>query len=457
MPARHFVKYTLPEGRSGLAPARPRAARRRQTRVRRRLRGLRRRAPAADLLAGRHARRRGPAAAQPGPEPRADPRVPRRAGPERADEVVLDAVFAAGHDQAVGVLRRVPPRGSTRTRQVPLRVPVRQDARLVRAARRRALADHAGAHQGRPRVPLGRPQHQLLVRPRRPGVRGRLRDRRSERLPGPRAAAAHHRVAAPSRCATPPRSPASPARSSGRSGALDGDALSLPPAPSAHAVPARARRARRRPPAAARSARGADPLLGAGDRLGRRRRPSPTPGGATPAITTARWCARSSASRCRSRRRARCTTRLLERFGGAAADAGRRCSPTTPSTLRAAAGLSRAKLSTFLRALAERVVAGTADLEALATALRRRGDRPQLTGVSTGSAPWTAQVFLMLHLERPDVVCAGDLGIRRAIDDAYGLAALPGRRRRDGAGRALAPAPHARLPVAVGVAAAIPA
>ena len=40
--------------------------------------------------------------------------------------------------------------------QVPVRLSVRQDARVVRAARRRALADHAGPHQGRPRVPVGR-------------------------------------------------------------------------------------------------------------------------------------------------------------------------------------------------------------------------------------------------------------------------------------------------------------
>ena len=87
MPVRHFVKYTFLK----VDPAWRRLERRArwgQARVHRRLRGLRRRPPAARVLAGRHAWRRRPDAAQPGPEPRADPRVPRRPGPERADEVV---------------------------------------------------------------------------------------------------------------------------------------------------------------------------------------------------------------------------------------------------------------------------------------------------------------------------------------------------------------------------------
>ena len=34
-------------------------------------------------------------------------------------------------------------------------------------------------------------------------------------------------------------------------------------------------------------------------------------------------------------------------------------------------------------------------------------------------------MFLMFHLERPDVLPTGDLGIRRAIERAYGLDGLP--------------------------------
>jgi DNA-3-methyladenine glycosylase II len=34
-------------------------------------------------------------------------------------------------------------------------------------------------------------------------------------------------------------------------------------------------------------------------------------------------------------------------------------------------------------------------------------------------------MFLMFQLERPDVLATGDLGIRRAVQLAYGLPALP--------------------------------
>ena len=44
--------------------------------------------------------------------------------------------------------------------------------------------------------PDDRPQHVVLVRPRRPGVRRRLRDRRPRLVPRPRAAPAHDRVVA---------------------------------------------------------------------------------------------------------------------------------------------------------------------------------------------------------------------------------------------------------------------
>ena len=42
-----------------------------------------------------------------------------------------------------------------------------------------------------------------------------------------------------------------------------------------------------------------------------------------------------------------------------------------------------------------------------------------------GLGVWTAQMFLMFHLERPDVLPVGDLGIRRAIERAYALDGLP--------------------------------
>jgi DNA-3-methyladenine glycosylase II len=114
-------------------------------------------------------------------------------------------------------------------------------------------------------------------------------------------------------------------------------------------------------------------------------------------------------------------TRLRERFGDAPPDPAQLLADD-PEALRCAAGLSRAKLTT-LRALAEAIVSGRLDLDAIAG----RADEQVMRALvaQPGIGPWTAQIYLMLHLERPDVVCPGDLGIRRAIRDAYGLDALP--------------------------------
>jgi DNA-3-methyladenine glycosylase II len=48
----------------------------------------------------------------------------------------------------------------------------------------------------------------------------------------------------------------------------------------------------------------------------------------------------------------------------------------------------------------------------------------QLTVVK-GIGVWTAHMFLIFALQRPDVLPTGDLGIRSAVRKAYGLAELP--------------------------------
>jgi DNA-3-methyladenine glycosylase II len=93
-----------------------------------------------------------------------------------------------------------------------------------------------------------------------------------------------------------------------------------------------------------------------------------------------------------------------------------------PEELRAAAGLSRAKVG-YLRSLAEHVISGELELEQLDT-LSDEDVITELVAVK-GLGLWTAQMFLMFHLERPDVLPVGDLGIRRAIERAYGLDGLP--------------------------------
>ena len=69
-----------------------------------------------------------------------------------------------------------------------------------------------------------------------------------------------------------------------------------------------------------------------------------------------------------------------------------------------------------------------------------------------GVGPWTAEMFLIFHLGRPDVLSTGDLGIRRAAQIAYGLEDLPGPHRPRADRRAVAPASHTRVPVPVALA-----
>jgi DNA-3-methyladenine glycosylase II len=113
--------------------------------------------------------------------------------------------------------------------------------------------------------------------------------------------------------------------------------------------------------------------------------------------------------------------RLTDRYGGR--------TPTPeevlaedPETLRTAAGLSHAKLA-YLRSLAQHAVEGSLELDHL-DQLSDEEIMAELEAVK-GIGPWTAQTFLMFHLERPDVLPVGDLGIRRAMMIEYGLPGLP--------------------------------
>ena len=113
--------------------------------------------------------------------------------------------------------------------------------------------------------------------------------------------------------------------------------------------------------------------------------------------------------------------RLVERFGGRAPTPAEVLADD-PDELRVAAGLSHAKV-TFLRSLAEHVVSGDLELDRLGD-LADEDIEAELIAVK-GIGPWSAQVFLLGQLQRPDVVVAGDLGIRRAVERAYGLDGLP--------------------------------
>ena len=112
--------------------------------------------------------------------------------------------------------------------------------------------------------------------------------------------------------------------------------------------------------------------------------------------------------------------RLRERFDG------RMPSPTEllaldPTALKSV-GLSRMKIE-YLRSLAEHIVSGELQLDRL-DRLPDDEVRQQITA-SRGLGRWTADMFLLIDLQRPDVLPIGDLGIRSAVQRLYRLDHLP--------------------------------
>jgi DNA-3-methyladenine glycosylase II len=104
-------------------------------------------------------------------------------------------------------------------------------------------------------------------------------------------------------------------------------------------------------------------------------------------------------------------------------------SALTPSVLLAASdtdlrkvGLSGRKVE-YVRDLAARVEDGRLDLRTL----RRLDDDEVVAAISAvrGLGRWSAELFLLFHLRRPDVFPAGDLVLRRGVRDLYGLELVP--------------------------------
>jgi len=90
----------------------------------------------------------------------------------------------------------------------------------------------------------------------------------------------------------------------------------------------------------------------------------------------------------------------------------------TPDEHLRSAGLSRQKLS-YLKDLAARVAANTLPIESL----HDLSDDEVIDALVQvkGVGRWTAQMFLMFRLGRPDVLPELDLGIQNAIQRAYKL------------------------------------
>jgi DNA-3-methyladenine glycosylase II len=108
-----------------------------------------------------------------------------------------------------------------------------------------------------------------------------------------------------------------------------------------------------------------------------------------------------------------------------------------------AVGLSAAKMAS-LRDLAARTLDGSLELGRLDD-MTDDEVRAQLTAVR-GIGSWTADMYLLGQLGRPDILPAGDLGIRHAVQAAYGLDHVPS----EGEVRALSDAwrPHRSLATA---------
>jgi DNA-3-methyladenine glycosylase II len=98
---------------------------------------------------------------------------------------------------------------------------------------------------------------------------------------------------------------------------------------------------------------------------------------------------------------------------------------TTDEQLRGV-GLSTQKIR-YIRDLCARIEGGLLPLDAL----NDMSDEEVITVLTQvkGIGRWTAEMFLMFRLQRPDVLPVDDLGIVKAVQRAYGMRTLPSPQR----------------------------
>lgn len=107
--------------------------------------------------------------------------------------------------------------------------------------------------------------------------------------------------------------------------------------------------------------------------------------------------------------------RLVKVLGGKVTP--RRILNRTEDHLRAA-GLSRSKAA-FILDLADKTARKNVEFARFPD-MTDDAIVAELTAVK-GIGTWTAKMFLMFHLQRPDVLAPEDLGLRLAVADAYGV------------------------------------
>ena len=107
----------------------------------------------------------------------------------------------------------------------------------------------------------------------------------------------------------------------------------------------------------------------------------------------------------------------------------------SPADLRAA-GLSNQKV-VYLRDLAEHIVDGRLNL----SSLRDKSDEEVIEAIMAvkGFGRWSAQMFLMFCLHRPDVLPTGDLGIVKGMQGVLGMKRRPAVRTMERAAQAWQP------------------
>ncbi len=90
----------------------------------------------------------------------------------------------------------------------------------------------------------------------------------------------------------------------------------------------------------------------------------------------------------------------------------------TPDEKLRTIGLSGSKVK-YVKNIAQAIVGGELDPAKL-TDLPDYEVYKQLTKIK-GIGPWSAEMFLIFSLKRPDVFSVGDLGLRSAIEKLYGI------------------------------------
>jgi DNA-3-methyladenine glycosylase II len=90
------------------------------------------------------------------------------------------------------------------------------------------------------------------------------------------------------------------------------------------------------------------------------------------------------------------------------------------------AGLSGRKVE-YIRDLASHLLSGELELDRL-DQLSDEEAIEEIVAVR-GLGRWTAEMFLLFHLERPDILAGGDLGIRKAVQIEYRLDEMPAPER----------------------------